>query len=1121
MPKQIKIGFDKVPAPKTLVFEQLYDIEGLPLEDEAGNPLVVEESQTLSSFIAARNALSTHLNNTEDNPVKVVEQFPLESEVSNSLLGVPRSEQQISLYSDVSTYGLDENNWNFYTFYGGIRIPDEWYNEKSHPIYGKRSLPYLSEESNEQALVLRSYPTQYSYPFGPEWDSQGFFRGGTNGLFAAYLRFIAIGKYLYGLFVDEHPIFASKYFISDRIKIVNSATRVEIETNYNEDGSITNSGDFGGTIVTVDYGSDIVKAFDEVEQFTSIRKLLLDDLLDFPNVSSSAVNFKDTSVYPIIKSELSSETARPGYDTDIESIAVLESKEAFRYQPGRISGFTYGVKLETDPGVTNSLIEWGCSNDTDEYMFQLKGGRFNIVRRSVIPYPTSLLKRMGLSNTDQTYPKYAVGLDNGNSLYETVISREKFNGDKLDGNGPSGYILQFSNVTMFKIEFSWYGAIGAKFYAYVPAGNGESRWVLIHTLVIENGSDKPILKNPNFKFKYTILTKDTKDLERPSFIYKYGSSYYIDGADEGTIRSVSLTGDTKAFTIFSANNDVKSSIIGVQPKSEIFNRDGVGIKNYQKAFPEVVSINCDIDAKIDLVSIKGSPDGVHHFYAPSLHNGESSLSKEMVVTFSDDTIDVVNTSYSFESSDNNAKVIGNGIYNCYVGFNTSESATLLRREIGDDDYGYILDTQNMDAKSLLINGSEINPTDGTEFTVRLSNYNEVACSSVPIRSNNFRIHFLNPVSYDEEHTNKHYADFAIGVTPYEPSTDNANNDLEFFDGVTEKIFSLDDPYNVSVEWTNLRHRLDSNGRSFQEAELTYGTRLENDPRIEDPDYHDVLTQNEVTGKISTVIGSVDSLNYEVKSYTAVGDGTYRVVFESAYPNITAEEAEAGNVAEVGLDNNGTGVYYVSVPEDTGNNEFQVDISGDISPPATPFFIQTKTVTLSSGWNVDSYDQNGEERFTIKRWSYSKNTRFNIQPLYLFIAMKDYAKVNNIVVQEIFQTGNITKTPNWLISSSGSIEIKSAFGSSSNFSPSNFIEPSRLSSIKFDTQTTQPLRPGTTINSFFVPANTTERVNLSNVFARDRKTLSTGLSNQEAIFFTATPVGSGGGNIELTLNVKEQ
>jgi hypothetical protein len=54
---------------------------------------------------------------------------------------------------------------------------------------------------------------------------------------------------------------------------------------------------------------------------------------------------------------------------------------------------------------------------------------------------------------------------NSTPMWETVIPRTKFNGDSLLGTGPSGYILSFENVTMYKIEYSWYGAIGAKFYA--------------------------------------------------------------------------------------------------------------------------------------------------------------------------------------------------------------------------------------------------------------------------------------------------------------------------------------------------------------------------------------------------------------------------------------------------------------------------------------------------------------------------------------------------------------------------------------------------------------------------------------------------------------------------------
>ena len=40
--------------------------------------------------------------------------------------------------------------------------------------------------------------------------------------------------------------------------------------------------------------------------------------------------------------------------------------------------------------------------------------------------------------------------------------------------------LEFDKVTMYKVEFSWYGAVGALFLAYVPVSNGEARWVRVH-----------------------------------------------------------------------------------------------------------------------------------------------------------------------------------------------------------------------------------------------------------------------------------------------------------------------------------------------------------------------------------------------------------------------------------------------------------------------------------------------------------------------------------------------------------------------------------------------------------------------------------------------------------------
>ena len=104
MPKQIKLGLDKVPAPVTKQFTQLIDIEGNLLYDAAGNPVVTEDEAVLGSFSRSDAATSIFSNNYNNGPpvtVPVEEQFSSESEVSSSLLGVPRAEEQLSLFADV------------------------------------------------------------------------------------------------------------------------------------------------------------------------------------------------------------------------------------------------------------------------------------------------------------------------------------------------------------------------------------------------------------------------------------------------------------------------------------------------------------------------------------------------------------------------------------------------------------------------------------------------------------------------------------------------------------------------------------------------------------------------------------------------------------------------------------------------------------------------------------------------------------------------------------------------------------------------------------------------------------------------------------------------------------
>ena len=121
--------------------------------------------------------------------------------------------------------------------------------------------------------------------------------------------------------------------------------------------------------------------------------------------------------------------------------------------------------------------------------------------------------------------------------------------------------LDFTKVLMQKIEFSWYGAVGALFLAYVPVSNGEARWVRIHHLRASNQLKVASLGNATLPITYTVYGGGSTNMygydnaERQQnsipgsgsysqYITKYGASYYIDGGDRGTVRLHSHSTET-------------------------------------------------------------------------------------------------------------------------------------------------------------------------------------------------------------------------------------------------------------------------------------------------------------------------------------------------------------------------------------------------------------------------------------------------------------------------------------------------------------------------------------------------------------------------------------------------
>lgn len=138
--------------------------------------------------------------------------------------------------------------------------------------------------------------------------------------------------------------------------------------------------------------------------------------------------------------------------------------------------------------------------------------------------------------------------------------------------------IDLTKVTMLKIEFSWYGAVGALFLAYVPVSNDQARWVRVHHLRASNQLKISSLGNATLPITYVTygggsypdklgITENEKSYGTSSnHVVKYGASYYIDGGDRGTVRLYShanmlpATAYGKTYTIAGTANTASDDI---------------------------------------------------------------------------------------------------------------------------------------------------------------------------------------------------------------------------------------------------------------------------------------------------------------------------------------------------------------------------------------------------------------------------------------------------------------------------------------------------------------------------------------------------------------------------------
>ena len=473
---------------------------------------------------------------SDQEAVPVVVQNQQVSEVSLSLLGIPRAETALGIFADVTTYDIN---------------PNEWQSE------GGGSTTHIASESAARITVGTAVTNNYQI-----LSSKRFFR-----------------------------------YQPGRVSAATFGTRVNITTDFTD---IKKFGAFDkrdGYYVEVQGGGQTSITDKETNCYCVRRTSALES--NEPGIRTANVSDGDRGT--------------AGTDLVIVRAGLTYIHAALFDRSLLGAGNNIGGNASSNGAVTVSASFLTVPNDY-RYTYEYR-----------VPRKFFSHDRLDGENRTQYYSDRTPGRSSftvsisgtagspivsyGNS---TAVTTEE--GDIVTRQ--SVWSIDFSKVTMFKVEYSWYGAVGGHFLAYVPDATtaGEARWVRMHHIRASNQLTSPSLANPTLPISY-LVQKSTSGNENS--LYKYGASYYIDGGDKGTIvaRSQSNTADRSVTT-------GGTMLLALRTKNAINS-----VRNRMQVYPTRLGIGSDGRGIVKLIKNPTSTSGAATFTsADALSPIEFSLS---------------------------------------------------------------------------------------------------------------------------------------------------------------------------------------------------------------------------------------------------------------------------------------------------------------------------------------------------------------------------------------------------------------------------------------------------------------------------------------------------------------
>jgi hypothetical protein len=163
---------------------------------------------------------------------------------------------------------------------------------------------------------------------------------------------------------------------------------------------------------------------------------------------------------------------------------IRQTKTHWAYQPGKSQLCIDTANLSA--GGTGVTARVGSFTATDGVFFESSGGDLHCVVR----------KNSSDTKVSRTTGSYA-------------LDQESWNGDKLNGNGPSGITIDPSKVQILFIAFEWLG-VGSVIFGFFV--NGEP--IICHIHNHANRQTAVYMSTPNLPVRYEIAsTGDTAELQ--------------------------------------------------------------------------------------------------------------------------------------------------------------------------------------------------------------------------------------------------------------------------------------------------------------------------------------------------------------------------------------------------------------------------------------------------------------------------------------------------------------------------------------------------------------------------------------------------------------------------------